>query len=101
MAVFCKCTERRKKKRKTKRFSEYLKALISEMAKPIFFKVYMQSPFIDWHIQNEFCVASFNGHRGTKKSKFAHFFSCKYVQVACMPHILGPHNTLPCILIMI
>ena len=79
--------------KKKKKLIEFLKACISGMAGMTCFKIwYAVSPDM-WAPSKQFGPVWTRDHSATNKSKIVH--SCW----ACMPHFLGPRDTLPCVLI--
>ena len=95
MANFAKCAKRRKKWRKK---TLTLAARISEMAGVIFFNFGMWTPLPSRHFCSNFSFNRIRNHGATKVWKSRLLSSCKYTYGVAR-RLLGPHDTLPCVLI--
>ena len=99
MADFAKCAKRRKRKKRRKK-TLTLADRISEMDGAIFFKFGMWTPLPSRHFCSNFGCNRIRNHRATKVSKSRLLSSCKYTHGVAR-RLLGPHDTLPCVLITV
>ena len=86
------------------KMSNFLKVYISGMAGTIYFRSGMCSLPIYWHLHSEFGLVWSRDHGAMSARKIIFFFfvliySC--CNCARMLHFLGPHDTLPCVLILL
>ena len=100
---FCKCAKRGRKirrRKKTKKLSQFLKSHISGIPEAISLKFGMWSTEVGGNVHSKICLVSSRQHRATEVRKLRFLSSCQYTHgVAC--RLLGPHDTLPCVLILI
>ena len=97
IADFAKCAKRsRRKKRRKKTLT--LADRISEMDGVIFFKFGMWTPLPSRHVCSNFGLNRIRSLRATKVCKSRLLSSCKYTHSVAR-RLLGPHDTLPCVLI--
>ena len=94
---FCKCAKRgRKIRRKTKKLSQFLKSHISGTLEAISIKFGMWSTEGGVSVHSKNRLVSSRQHRATEVRKLRFLSSCQYT----VPRrLLGPHDTLPCVLI--
>ena len=83
---------------KTKKKPQTLAACISEMAEAIFFKFGMWTPLPRRHFCSNFRFNRIRNHGTTRVLKLHLLSSCKYTHGVAR-RLLGPHDTLPCVLI--
>ena len=96
---FCKCAKRGRKirRKKTKKLSQFLKSHISGIPEAISLKFGMWSTEVGGNVHSKICLVSSRQHRATEVRKLRFLSSCQYTHgVAC--RLLGPHDTLPCVL---
>ena len=90
---------RKEEEKKTKKKKpQSLAARISEMALAIFFKFGMWTPLPSRHFCSNFSFNRIRNHGAIKVWKSRLLSSCKYTHGVAR-RLLGPHNTLPCVLI--
>ena len=100
---FCKCAKRgrkirrRRKKKKTKKLSQFLKSHISGMPEAISLKFGMWSTEVGGNVHSKICLVSSRQHRATEVRKLRFLSSCQYTHGVAR-RLLGPHDTLPCVL---
>ena len=95
----CEKRKKNKKKKKTKKLSQFLKSHISGMAEAISLKFGMWSTEVGGNVHSKICLVSSRQHRATEVRKLRFLSSCQYTQGVAR-RLLGPHDTLPCVLIM-
>ena len=95
------CKKRKKnKKKKTKKLSQFLKSHISGMPEAISLKFGMWSTEVGGNVHSKICLVSSRQHRATEVQKLRFLSSCQYTHGVAR-RLLGPHDTLPCVLICI
>ena len=93
------CEKRKKnKKKKTKKLSQFLKSHISGMPEAISLKFGMWSTEVGGNVHSKICLVSSRQHRATEVRKLRFLSSCQYTHGVAR-RLLGPHDTLPCVLI--
>ena len=93
------CEKRKKnKKKKTKKLSQFLKSHISGMPEAISLKFEMWSAEGGGNLHSKICLVSSRQHRATEVRKLRFLSSCQYTHGVAR-RLLGPHDTLPCVLI--
>ena len=100
---FCKCAKRGRKirrKKKTKKLSQFLKSHISEMPEAISLKFGMWSTEVGGNVHSKICLVSSRQHRATEVRKLRFVSSCQYTHGVAR-RLLVQHDTLPCVLIYI
>ena len=100
---FCKCAKRGRKirrKKKTKKLSQFLKSHISGMPEAISLKCGMWSTEVGGNVHSKICLVSSRQHRATEVRKLRFLSSCQYTHGVAR-RLLGPHDTLPCVLIKV
>ena len=100
---FCKCAKRGRKirrKKKTKKLSQFLKSHISGMPEAISLKFGIWSTEVGGNVHSKICLVSSRQHRATEVRKLRFLSSCQYTHGVAR-RLLGPHDTLPCVLILI
>ena len=90
----------KKKKKKTKKLSQFLKSHISGMPEAISLKFGMWSAEGGGNVHSKICLVSSRQHRATEMRKLRFVSSCQYTHGVAR-RLLGPHDTLPCVLITI
>ena len=97
---FCKCAKRGRKirRKKTKKLSQFLKSHISGMPEAISLKFGMWSTEVGGNVHSKICLVSSRQHRATEVRKLRFLSSCQYTHGVAR-RLLGPHDTLPCVLI--
>ena len=124
---FCKCATRKRKRRrkKTKKLSQFLKSHISGTREAILLKFGMWSAAVGGNVHSKNRLVSSRKHRVTEVRKLRFLSSCQYTHGCYAPaswaarhttvcldlpvniltgvtrRLLGPHDTLPCVLIYI
>ena len=93
------CEKRKKKKKKTKKLSQFLKSHISGMPEAISLKFGMWSTEVGGNVYSKICLVSSRQHRATEVRKLRFLSSCQYTHGVAR-RLLGPHDTLPCVLII-
>ena len=88
----------KKKKKKTKKLSQFLKSHISGMPEAISLKFGMWSTEVGGNVHSKNCLVSSRQHRATEVRKLRFLSSCQYTHGVAR-RLLGPHDTLPCVLI--
>ena len=98
---FCKCAKRGRKirRKKTKKLSQFLKSHISGMPEAISLKFGMWSTEVGGNVHSKICLVSSRQHRATEVRKLRFLSSCQYTHGVAR-RLLGPHDTLPCVLIL-
>ena len=96
-ANFAKCAKRSRRKKRRKK-TQTLAARISEMAGAIFFKFGMWTPLPSRYVCSNIGFNRIRNHGATKVWKSRLLSSCKYTHGVAR-RLLGPHDTLPCVLI--
>ena len=89
---------KKKKKKKTKKLSQFLKSHISGMREAISLKFGMWSTEVGGNLHSKICLVSSRQHRATEVRKLRFVSSCQYTHGVAR-RLLGPHDTLPCVLI--
>ena len=89
----------KKKKKKTKKLSQFLKSHISGMPEAISLKFGMWSAEGGGNLHSKICLVSSRQHRATEVQKLRFLSSCQYTHGVAR-RLLGPHDTLPCVLIL-
>ena len=93
------CEKRKKnKKKKTKKLSQFLKSHISGTLEAISLKFGMWSAEGGGSVHPKIRVVSSSQHRATEVRKLRFLSSCQYTHGVAR-RLLGPHDTLPCVLI--
>ena len=97
---FCKCAKRGRKirRKKKKKLSQFLKSHISGIPEAISLKFGMWSTEVGGNIHSKSCLVSSRQHRATEVRKLHFVSSCQYTHGVAR-RLLGPHDTLPCVLI--
>ena len=94
------CEKRKKnKKKKTKKLSQFLKSHISGTLEAILLKFGMSSAEGGGNVHSKNRLVSSRHHRATEVRKFRFLSSCQYTHGGVARRLLGPHDTLPCVLI--
>ena len=96
----CEKRKKNKKKKKTKKLSQFLKSHISGMPEAISLKFGMWSTEVGGNVHSKICLVSSRQHRATEVRKLRFLSSCQYTHGVAR-RLLGPHDTLPCVLIYI
>ena len=99
---FCKCAKRGRKiirRKKTKKLSQFLKSNISGMPEAISLKFGMWSTEVGGNVHSKICLVSSRQHRATEVRKSRFLSSCQYTHGVAR-RLLGPHDTLPCVLML-
>ena len=94
----CEKRKKNKKKKKTKKLSQFLKSHISGMPEAISLKFGMWSTEVGGNVHSKICLVSSRQHRATEVRKLLFLSSCQYTH-GVAHRLLGPHDTLPCVLI--
>ena len=89
----------KKKKKKTKKLSQFLKSHISGMPEAISLKLGMWSTEVGGNVHSKSCLVSSRQHRATEVRKLRFLSSCQYTHGVARRLLVGPHDTLPCVLI--
>ena len=99
---FCKCAKRGRKirRKKTKKLSQFLKSHISGMPEAISLKFGMWSIEVGGNVHSKIYLVSSRQHRATEVRKLRFVSSCQYTHGVAR-RLLGPHDTLPCVLILL
>ena len=87
-----------KEEKKRRKKTQTLAAPISKMAGVIFFKFGMWTPLPSWHFCSNFGFNRIRNHGATKVWKVRLLSSCKYTHGVAR-QLLGPYDTLLCVLI--
>ena len=97
---FCKCAKRGRKIRKKnpKKLSQFLKSHISGIPEAISLKFGMWSTEVGGNVHSKIYLVSSRQHRATEVRKLRFVSSCQYTH-GVASRLLGPHDTLPCVLI--
>ena len=93
----CKKRKKNKKKKITKKLSQFLKSHISGMPEAILLKFGMWSTEVGGNVHSKICLVSSRQHRATEVRKLHFLSSCQYTHGVAR-RLLGPHDTLPCVL---
>ena len=93
----CEKRKKNKKKKKTKKLSQFLKSHISGMPEAISLKFGMWSAEGGGNLHSKICLVSSRQHRATEVRKLRFLSSCQYTHGVAR-WLLGPHDTLPCVL---
>ena len=100
---FCKCAKRGRKirrKKNPKKLSQFVKSHISGMPEAISLKFGMWSTEVGGNVHSKIRLVSSRQHRATEVQKVHFLSSCQYTHGVAR-RLLGPHDTLPCVLIYI
>ena len=99
---FCKCATRGRKirRKKMKKLSQFLKSHISGTLEAISLKFGMWSAEVGGHVHNKNSLVSSRKHRATEVRKLHFLSSCQYILTGVTRRLLGPHDTLPCVLMI-
>ena len=92
--------KKNKKKKKTKKLSQFLKSHISGMPEAISLKFGLWSTEVGGNVHSKICLVSSRQHRATEVRKLRFLSSCQYTHGVAR-RLLGPHDTLPCVLIYV
>ena len=95
----CEKRKKNKKKKKTKKLSQFLKSHISGMPEAISLKFGMWSAKGGGKLHSKICLVSSRQHRATEVRKLRFLSSCQYTHGVAR-RLLGPHDTLPFVLIL-
>ena len=96
IAVFV--SVRKEEEKKTKKLSQFLKSHISGMPEAISLKFGMWSTEVGGNVHSKIRLVSSRQHRATEVRKLRFLSSCQYTHGVAR-RLLGPHDTLPCVLI--
>ena len=98
---FCKCVTRKRKirRKKTKKLSQFLKSHISGTRKAILLKVGMWSAAVGGHVHIKI-VLFHQGSTELRRCENCVFFLPGNILTGVTRWLLGPHDTLLCVLIM-
>ena len=94
----CEKRKKNKKEKKPKKLSQFLKSHISGMPEAISLKFGMWSAEGGGKLHSKICLVSSRQHRATEVRKLRFLSSCQYTHGVAR-RLLGPHDTLPCVLI--
>ena len=92
------CDKKKKNKKKTKKLSQFLKSHISGTREAISLKFGMWSAAVGGNVHSKNRLVSSRKHRATEVRKLRFLSSCQYTH-GVTRRLLGPHDTLPCVLI--
>ena len=100
---FCKCVTRKRKiiiiiRKKKKKLSQFLKSHILGTREVMLLKFGMWSAAVGGHVHRKTHLVSSRKHRATEVRKLR-FFSPVNILTGVTRRLLGPHDTLPCVLI--
>ena len=95
----CEKRKKNKKKKKTKKLSQFLKSHISGTLEAISLKFGMWGAEVGGNVHSKNCLVSSRQHRATEVRKLRFLSSCQYILTGVTRRLLGPHDTLPCVLI--
>ena len=98
IAVFISVRKEEEEEKKTKKLSQFLKSHISGMPEAISLKFGMWSAEGGGNVHSKICLVSSRQHRATEVRKLRFLSSCQYTHGVAR-RLLGPHDTLPCVLI--
>ena len=90
----------RKKKKNKKKLSQFLKSHISGIPDAISLKFGMWSTEVRGNVHSKICLVSSRQHRAMEVRKLRFLSSCQYTHGVAR-RLLGPHDTLPCVLIYV
>ena len=91
------CEKRKKNKKKMKKLSQFLKSHISGMPEAILLKFGMWSTEVGGNVHSKIRLVSSRQHRATEVRKLHFLSSCQYTY-GVAHRLLGPHDTVPCVL---
>ena len=97
---FCKCAKRGrkiKKRKKTKKLSQYLKSHISATREVISLKFGMWSAEGGGSVHSKNRLVSLRQHRATKVRKVCFLSSCQYTHWCCAPASWAARHTTVCL----
>ena len=97
---FCKCATRKRKirrKKKTKKLSQFLKSHISGMRKAISLKFGMWSAAVGGHVHSKNRRVSSRKHRATEVRKLRFLSSCQYTHGCYAPASWAARHTTVCL----
>ena len=94
----CEKRKKNKKKKKTKKLSQFLKSHISGTLEAMSLKFGLWSAEGGGSVHSKIRVVSSRQHKATEVRKLRFLSSCQYTHGVAR-RLLGPHDTLPCVLI--
>ena len=97
---FCKCATRKRKirrRKKTKKLSQFLKSHISETRKAISLKFGMWSAAVGGHVHSKNRLVSSRKHRATEVRKLRFLSSCQYTHGCYAPASWAARHTTVCL----
>ena len=97
---FCKCATRKRKirrKKKTKKLSQFLKSHISGMREAISLKFGMWSAAVGGHVHSKNRLVSSRKHRATEVRKLRFLSSCQYTHGCYAPASWAAQHTTVCL----
>ena len=97
---FCKCATRKRKirrKKKTKKLSQFLKSHISGMREAISLKFGMWSAAVGGHVHSKNRLVSSRKHRATEVRKLRFLSSCQYTHGCYAPASWATRHTTVCL----
>ena len=95
---FCKCAKRgRRRKKKTKKLSQFLKSHISGSLEAISLKFGMWSAEVGGHVHSKNCLVSSRQHRATEVQKLRFCSSCQYTHRCYVPASWAARHTTVCL----
>ena len=94
---FCKCAERGRKIRKTKKLSLFLKSHISGTLEAILFKFERWSTEVGGRVHSKNRFVSSRQHRATEVRKLRLHSSCQYTHGYCAPASWAARHTNVCL----
>ena len=97
---FCKCATRKRKirrKKKTKKLSQFLKSHISGMREAISLKFGMWSVAVGGHVYSKNRLVSSRKHRATAVRKLRFLSSCQYTHRCYAPACWAERHTTVCL----
>ena len=94
----CEKRKKNKKKKKTKKLSQFVKSHISGMPEVLLLNFGMWSTEVGGSVHSKIRLVSSRQHRATEVRKLHFLSSCRYTHRVAR-RLLGPHDTLPCVLI--
>ena len=95
----CEKRKKNKKEKKTKKLSQFLKSHISGMPEAILLKFGMWSTEVGGNVHSKIRLVSLRQHRAMEVQKLRFLSSCQYTHGVAR-RLLGPHDTLPCVLML-
>ena len=97
---FCKCATRKRKirrKKKTKKLSQFLKSHISRTREAISLKFGMWSAVVGGHVHSKNRLVSSRKHRATEVRKLRFLSSCQYTHGCYAPASWAARHTTVCL----